>query len=82
MKSQEKLAEKQIRIKCAIRTYKDAPTQIFGVVVEGTEYLTMEEASTTMIVADLLVLDGIKVVDTETFSNDGLSREEIMSKFI
>lgn len=82
MEAKINLPNGQIRIKCIIRTFKDAPTQIFGTVVSGAEHLSMEECSTTMIVADLLIMEGIKAIDTEGFSNDGLSRDELMKRFI
>ncbi len=68
-----------VTLKVFVRVYKNHPTQIFGVILEGAEHLDLPEGDTVQCVGKFSITGGIKAVDTARWKS-AMSRNLLLEK--
>ena len=66
------------KVKVFVRKYEDG-CQVFGAIVEGADLFDMPEGDTVLVAADLIISNGVKVVDKEQYRS-GNSMYAFMEK--
>ena len=66
------------KVKVFVRKYEDG-CQIFGAIVEGADLFNMPEGDTVLVAAELVISNGVKIVDKEQFRS-GNSIYALMEK--
>ena len=66
------------KVKVFVRKYENS-CQIFGAIVEGADLFDMPEGDTVLVAAELVISNGIKVVDKEQYRS-GNSMYALMEK--